>query len=121
MHVRRRLGTHIRGAETYFSLVVGQVPEAERLYAALAVPALIDPALNVPAGVVVAAPRSAGGPVCGVRLPCAHGEGRQSIRKLVAIPLRPEQLRQLVPRKAAFCRAAIAARLCMRWDVDARI
>jgi hypothetical protein len=102
-------------------LVFSQVSEAQRLYAALSVPALVDPALGVPTGVVVAAPRSAGGPVRSVRLQGAHGQGRQAICKLVALPLRPEQVRQLLPRKAAFCRAAIAARLCVRWDIDARI
>jgi hypothetical protein len=121
MHVSEWLRTHMRGAETYISLFVGQVPETKRLYAAIAVPALVDPALNVPAGVVIAAPRGGGGSVCGVRVPGAHRQGAQPICKLVAVPLRPEQLCELVPRKAAFGRAAIAARLCVRRDVDAAI
>lgn len=41
---------------TYLALLVGQVPEAEGLYAAVAVPALLDPALGVPAMLVIAAP-----------------------------------------------------------------
>jgi hypothetical protein len=47
---------NVQEAVTYLALLVGQVPHAERLYAAVAVPALLDPALGVPAMVVIAAP-----------------------------------------------------------------
>lgn len=107
-------------ARTYLSLFVGQVPQAERLYAAIAVPALVDPALSVPAVVVVAAPRSARDPICGVLLQDTHRQIRQAICKLIVIPLRLEQLCQLVSRETTFCIAAIASGLRVRWYVDAR-
>jgi hypothetical protein len=59
--------------KTYLSFFIRQIPEAKRLYAAISVPALVDPALAVPAVVVVAAPRSGGGAICGMRFPRTHG------------------------------------------------
>lgn len=46
----------VQEAVTYIALLICQVPKAEGLYAAVAVPALLDPALDVPAMVVIAAP-----------------------------------------------------------------
>jgi hypothetical protein len=92
----------VQHAKTYLSLFVGQVSEAERFYAAIAVPALVDPALHVPGVVVVAAPRSAGDAICGMRLPRTHGQTRQAVGEVVRVTLRLEQLRKQVAREAAF-------------------
>jgi hypothetical protein len=93
MAVRR----HIQEARTYLSLFVRQVAKTQRLYAAIAIPALVDPALNVPAVVVVATPRTTRCSIRGVLLQAAHRQRRQIIQEFIAIPLCPEQLRQLLP------------------------
>jgi hypothetical protein len=116
MHVSKCPRTYTSSG-TYISFLISQIPEAEWLYAAVAVPALLDPALDISAVVVVAAPRSTSNPICGMRLSGGHGETRDSIYEIVAIPLRLEQLCQLVSREATFCRAAVTSRLCVRWDV----
>jgi hypothetical protein len=70
--------------------------------------------------VVVSAPRCARDAIGGMLLQNAHGQIRQAICKLVVIPLRPEQLCQLISRKTTLCIAAITSGLRVRWYVDAQ-
>lgn len=116
-------GEHVKVAQAmdaYFSILLSKIYRVHGLYAAVLVPALVNPALAVPSKVVLAPPRCARGTVCGVGFPRAHVQMREPLFDVVGLPLRLEELHQLISRVAALHRAPSAPRLRMWRYVDSR-